>query len=287
MKTGFPRFRGQGRFDTFGFRQMCGIRFDNERIRVCFRGIPGTLRLHLHRPLPADAIIRACTFHRDTKGWVIGLTLKVPLARPRRGDRAVGIDLGISTLAALSDGGFIPGLKAARRAERRLRLLHRALNRKVKGSSNRHKARKALASCHAKVRRVRRDYLHQASARLVREYEILVVEELNVQGLARGTLSKCILDAGWSMFISMLRYKAECAGTRLIEVPPNHTSQECSRCGALVPKALGNRLHDCPDCGLKLDRDLNAARNILNRAGVSPGLRNVAVTAGVQAETWT
>src|SRR5213075_3439596 len=94
--------------------------------------------------------------------------------------------------------------------------------------------------------------------------------------LARGTLAKEVHDASWAKFISILRYKAACAGTQLIEVNPYDTSQDCSGCGTRVTKALGDRVHDCPSCGLVIDRDLNAARNILNRSGVGPGLLNVA-----------
>jgi putative transposase len=108
---GFPRFRGKGRFDTFGFRELCGIHVEDGRIR--FRGLPGTLRLHLHRPLPPNADIRSCIFRRDIKGWKVGLSIQVDEAPMRRPIRSVGVDLGVRTFAALSDGGFIPSLRAA------------------------------------------------------------------------------------------------------------------------------------------------------------------------------
>jgi len=273
-KPGFPRFRGKGRFDSFGFREFSGIRFENGRLR--FATMPGRLRVHLHRPLPEGSAIRSCVLRRDVKGWKVGFNVEVAQAPQRPSVRAVGVDLGISTFAALSDGGFIPSLRAARRAERRLRQAGRALARTARGSRGRSKARRALASCHAKTARVRLDYLHRASARLVRDYDVIVVEKLNVKGLARSALAKDVHDASWKKFISMLKYKAVCAGARLIEVNPYHTSQDCSGCGTKVPKALGDRLHECSDCGLQIDRDLNAARNILHRAGVGPGLLNVA-----------
>jgi putative transposase len=105
---------------------------------------------------------------------------------------------------------------------------------------------------------------------------VIAVEKLNVKGLARSALAKDVHDASWAKFISILRYKAACAGSRLIEVDSRGTSQDCSACGAKVPKNLGDRLHKCDSCGLAMDRDLNAARNILKRAGVGPGLQNVA-----------
>jgi putative transposase len=133
-----------------------------------------------------------------------------------------------------------------------------------------------VARCHAKTARARHDHLHQAAARLVRDYDVIAVEELNVKGLARSALAKDVHDASWTKFISILRYKAACAGSRLIEVDPYDTSQDCSGCGTKVPKSLADRWHECESCGLAMDRDLNAARNILHRAGVGPGLRNVA-----------
>jgi putative transposase len=238
--------------------------------------MPGGLRVHLHRPLPEGARIRSCVFRRDEKGWKVGFAVNVPTAPQRPGTRAVGVDLGISIFAALSDGAFVPSLKAARRAERGLRVANRKLARATRGSRGRRKARQGLARCHAKVARARRDFLDQASARLARGYDVIAVEKLNIGGLARSALAKQVHDASWAKFLSMLRYKAECAGSRLIEVNPHDTSQNCSACGTKVLKKLEDRWHECLNCGLSIDRDLNAARNILNRAGVGPGLRNVA-----------
>ena len=272
-KPGFPRFRGKVRFDSFGFREFCGITLDRQCLR--FKGMPGTLRVHWHREMPGTAI-KSCTFKRDTKGWSVAFVVGIAAAEPRKPRRVVGVDLGICTFAALSDGGFIPSLRAARKAERRLRIAQRALSRKQRNSGGKRKARAVVARCHASIARQRREHLHQTTARLVRDYDAIAVEKLQVKGLARSALAKDVHDASWAKFLSMLRYKAAWAGVRMIEVDPQHTSQDCSCCGMLVPKELSTRHHDCPNCGLSIDRDLNAARNILNRAGVGPGLRNVA-----------
>ncbi len=273
-KPGFPRFRGKGWFDSFGFGEFQGISIEAAKLR--FKGMPGALRVHLHRQMPADAVIRTCVFRRDVKGWMVGLAAALPTRSLREGNRAVGVDLGITTFAALSDGAVIPSLKAARLAERRLRIAQRALARKKRGSKSRGKARIEVRRCHAATARRRANHLHQASARLVRDYEMIAIEALQVKGLARSSLAKDVHDASWAKFISFLRYKAAKAGIRLVEVDPRNTSQDCSGCGAKVPKELGDRQHECPHCGLTVDRDLNAARNILHRAGVGPGLRNVA-----------
>src|SRR5258706_1633292 len=223
---GFPRFRGKGWFDSFGFRQFEGISLKAGRLR--FKGMPGGLRVHIHRKLPEGATIRSCTFKRDTKGWSVSFAVAVEAAAPRKSQRAVGVDLGISTFAALSDGGHIPSLKAARRAERQMRVAQRALSRKQRGSGGRCEARMAVARWHAAVARRRSEHLHQASARLARDYDAIVVEKLNGKGLAGSRLAKECHDASWARFISMLRYKAEWAGARLIEVDPRNTSQEWS-----------------------------------------------------------
>jgi len=112
--------------------------------------------------------------------------------------------------------------------------------------------------------------LHQASARIVFDYDVIAVEALNVKGLAQTRLAGAVHDAAWTNFTKMLRYKAERAGARLIEVDPRNTSQRCSGCGVIVPKDLSMRTHECPDCGLILDRDVNAARNVLQRAVAGP-----------------
>jgi len=274
VKAGFPRFRGKGRWDSFGFREFAGISLEGTRMR--FKGMAGALRIHLHRSLPDGASIRSCTFRRDSKGWKVGFATKVAAAEPRVGERSVGIDLGISNFAVLSDGGIIPSVRAARRAERRLRVAQRSLARKQRGSRSRRDARVRVARCHAATARSRSNHLHQASARLIRDYDIIAIEALNIRGLAKTMLARDVHDASWAKFLSILAYKAAKAGVHLIEVDPRNSSQDCSGCGIRVPKRLQDRWHACTHCGLLIDRDLNAARNILDRAGVGPGLHNVA-----------
>jgi putative transposase len=122
---------------------------------------------------------------------------------------------------------------------------------------------------------VRRDHAHKLTRRLVAEFGLIAIEDLNIGGLAGGFLAQQVRDQGWAAFLAVLEYKAEEAGTRLIRVPPKGTSQTCSGCGFAVPKPLSERTHRCPDCGLVIDRDTNAARNIL-RLGLSR-----------QASTWS
>jgi putative transposase len=273
QKGGFPRFRGKGRFHSFGFRRFSGITLIDRRLR--FKGMPGGLRVHLHRPLPSSAI-RSCTLRRYGSEWMVSFAIEVLAMPPQDSGQAIGLDLGLKTFAMLSDGIAIPSLRAARRAERRLRNASRAHRRTLPGSAGRAKALLALQRCHATVARRRDTFLHQTSAMLVGKFQVIAVEALPIAGLASSRLSKDVRDAAWGRFISFLRYKAEKAGARLVEVDPVDTSQLCSCCGARVAKTLRERMHACETCGLTIDRDLNAARNILNRAVVGPGLHNVA-----------
>ena len=274
-KAGFPRFRGKGRCRSFGFRQFSGITFEDGRLR--FKGMPGGIRVHMHRPLPGDVPIRSCDFRRDTKGWAVSFAIhQITPEVDRTGRSAIGIDLGVSHLATLSDGTTIPNIKAGASAERHVRVADRSLSRKMRGSHSREKARKVRARCHAKVARRRANHLHQVSAALVKRHDLIAIEALNVIGLASGPFATVVRDASWGMFISMLQYKAARAGIRLVGVDPHGTTQDCSACGLTVAKNIKERWHDCPRCHLSIDRDINAARNVLLRAGVGPGLRNVA-----------
>ena len=268
-KAGFPRFRGRHWWDSFGFAEFAGIRFDGKRLR--FSGMPCGLKLHLHRALPADADIRSCVFRRDGRGWHVSLQIAVEAAEKRIVEAAIGLDLGLTTLAYLSDGVTIPNPRIARKAERSQRVAQRALSRCRRGSNRRRKIKTRLARLHRKIADTRKCHLHAASAMLVRNYDLIAIEALNVKGLARSMLARSVHDASWSTLIEMLRYKAAKAGAHLIEVDPRFTTQDCSGCGERVAKLLSQRVHHCPACGLVLDRDENAARNILARAAGNGG----------------
>jgi putative transposase len=272
-KAGFPRFRGAGRWEAFGFAEFSGIRFDGKRLR--FAGMPGGLKLHLHRPLPDQADIRACVFRRDGNGWHVGLQIAVAAGKKRSVTSAVGVDLGLKVFAYCSDNVVIPNPRIAQRAEKELRCRQRALARCKRGSNRRRKTRAGVAKLHHKVADTRNSWLHQQSAALVKRADLIAVEDLKVANMVRHpTLAHSIADASWSRFVSMLDYKAEKAGGHLIRVDPRNTSQKCSGCGELVSKSLAVRTHACPSCGLVIDRDHNASLNIL-RAGIGAGALNV------------
>ena len=272
-KAGFPRFRGAGRWEAFGFAEFSGIRFDGKRLR--FAGMPGGLKLHLHRPLPDQADIRSCVFRRDGSGWHVALQIAVAAVEKRAVASAIGVDLGLKVFAYCSDNVVIPNPRIAKRAEKELRCRQRALARCKRDSNCRRKTRTRLAKLHRKIADTRNTWLHQQSTALVKRADLIAVEDLKVVNMVRHpTLARSISDASWSRFVSMLDYKAEKAGGHLIRVDPRNTSQKCSGCGELVPKSLAVRTHACPFCGLVIDRDYNASLNIL-RAGIGAGALNV------------
>ncbi len=199
-------------------------------------------------------------------------------------DGEIGIDLGLTHFAVLPDGRKVSNPRFLRRAERKLRKAQKALSRKVKGSSNRDKARVKVARVHARVADTRRDWLHKESTAIIRETQAVYVEDLCVAGLGRTRLAKSVHDAGWSAFTGMLEYKARKHGRTFGKAGRwEPTSQVCSACGVKDgPKPLAVRTWTCAACGTVHDRDVNAARNIaalgrrdaLNACGgdVRPGL---------------
>jgi putative transposase len=180
-------------------------------------------------------------------------------------DRAVGIDVGLKSYYTDSDGQIVANPRYFRKAEQRLKRLHRQLSRKKKGSANRTKARKQLAKAYLKVSRQREDFARKTANVLVSSSDFLAYEDLKIRNLVRNRyLSKSISDASWGKFLHWVNYYGTMHEIPVIAVPPQFTSQDCSACGTRVKKSLSVRTHICPACGIVLDRDENAALNILH-----------------------
>ncbi|WP_223258117.1 RNA-guided endonuclease InsQ/TnpB family protein [Thermogemmatispora tikiterensis] len=179
--------------------------------------------------------------------------------------RAVGIDLGLNAYYVDSDGNTVENPRHYRKAEQRLKRLHRRLSKKQKGSANRKKARKQLAKAYLKVSRQREDFARKTANALVTSHDLIAYEDLKIRDMVRNRhLSKSISDASWGTFLQWVKYYATVHAIPAIAVPPQFTSQDCSGCGTRVKKSLSVRTHICPACGLVLDRDENAAVNILH-----------------------
>ncbi|MFI0352773.1 RNA-guided endonuclease InsQ/TnpB family protein [Actinomadura sp. 9N407] len=258
-----PRFRS--RKDS---RQA--IRFSrNSKFRVTDGGrlrLPkiGDVAVRWSRRLPSEA--SSVTVIRDAAGRYFASFVVLSSAEPLPViDCDIGIDLGLTHFAVLSDGRKVTNPRFLRRAARKLRKAQQDLSRKQKGSKNRAKAKMRVARAHVKVADARRDFAHQLSTALLRDNQAVYVENLCIAGLARTKLAKSVYDAGWSQFIAMLEYKAERYGRTLVKIGRfEPTSQTCSECGIKDgPKPLKVRSWTCPRCGITHDRDVNAARNIL------------------------
>lgn len=272
-KPGFPRFRSRDRWRSFSIRDVEKLAIHDTRLRL--KGVRGSLRFHAHRPLKSDTPTNLANIGRDSKGWYISFLVSIA-ASPIARQTEIGVDVGLMSLAALSTGELIPNPRVAKRAEQEMRRRQRALTRCKRGSKRRQKVKADLGKLHQRIVNTRTTYLHQVSARLTREYGLIAVEKLNVAGMVKGNLARSIHDVAWSQFKFMLGYKAEKVGGRLIEVNPKFTSQDCSGCGDRVAKTLSVREHACKVCGLVLDRDVNAAKNILHKAKSGLEAGNVA-----------
>jgi putative transposase len=196
--------------------------------------------------------------------------------------KQIGIDVGLKAFYTDSDGQTVANARYLRKAEQRLKRLHRRVSRKVKRSKNRKKAIKRLAKGYLKVQRQRKDFAAKAARALIQSSDMVAFEDLKITNLVKNHhLAKSISDASWGLFLSWVRYYGQVHGIPVIAVPARFTTQDCSGCGERVKKSLSQRTHICPACGLVLDRDWNAALNILAAALVIVAAYR---TAG-QAET--
>lgn len=276
---GYPRFKGYGRYDSFTFKQS-GFKLDGERLTL---SKIGDIKIKLHRPICAD--IKTLTIQRDSVGnWYACFSCECEANPLPPTDKVVGIDLGLTTFAYFSNGNKIDRERWMDRDAKDIARLQRKKEQFVKGSPERRKVIKALCHAYERVANRRRNFAHQESRKLVNEYQFIAFEKLDIQDMqvnGNKTISRGIADVAWGQFVQFTTYKAEGAGRGVAHVNPRGTTQECSGCGQVVAKDLKVRVHDCPNCGLRLNRDHNAALNILARglASISAGSPDEALEA--------
>jgi putative transposase len=260
-RIGHIRFKGQGWYKTLNYNQS-GFAINGDVLTL---SKIGAVRMELHRPI--NGKVKGVIIKRADGKWYAIVQMDCPVTPLPDNSAVVGIDVGLSNFAVDSDGNGFENPRCLEKMAKRVRQAQRILTRKEKGSKNRGKARKKLAKLHEKVDNQRNDFLHKVSRYYVNNYGTICHEDLDVKGLKEKGhnkgLHRNIHDAAWSRFLSMIGYKAESAGRKVIKVDPRGTSQYCSRCGSEVPKTLRDRVHDCPYCGYVADRDYNSARNIL------------------------
>lgn len=265
-KPGYPRFKPSDRYNSFAYPQG-GFRVDGNKLML---SKVGAVRINMSRPITGNVKTLAITRNGRGMWYACFSTVTEREVVPREVNRAVGIDLGLTAFLATSDGETISNPKWFRRGEHKLGQAQRLLSRKARGSSNQKKQKVVVAKVYEKIRNQRLDFHHKLSKRFVGTYDLIAYEDLNIKGMVQNhKLAKSISDAAWGMFLQKLLYKAEEAGVTMVGVNPRGTSQVCSGCGAAVPKLLSERVHRC-SCGLEIDRDVNAARNILKIGWVRP-----------------
>ena len=282
-KPGYPRFQSRTRYHSFTYGEYGnGARLDDGLLSL---SKIGRVAIRLHRPW--EGMPQTVTLSREADGWYACISCAaVPIQPLPHTGLETGIDVGLKSFLALADGTFIENPRHYLKAEKALKRAQRRVSRRKKGSNRHRKAVKMLARKHQKVARQRRDFHHKTALALVHRHDAIYYEAIQSKNLsarpqskpdgnggylpngakAKAGLNKSIHDAGWSQFLTILSCKAAYAGKRAEAVPAAYTTQDCHGCGERVPKSLSVRTHVCPACGLVLDRDTNAALNIL-RAG--------------------
>jgi len=261
---GYPRFKGYGRYDSITYPQS-GFHLSDAGTHLCASKI-GDIPIILHRPV--NGTIKTLTIRRTATGkWYASFSVEVvpelPIATPHN-DRVVGIDVGLETLCTLSDGTTVENPRWFRKDEKKLAKAQRKFATIAKGTLERAKQRRIIAHIHEKIANRRKDFIYKLANELTGTYGTVVFEDLMITNMMKNhCLAKSIGDAAWNLLISTTVNKAEEAGCTVVRVNPKQTSQMCSRCGQLVKKTLSDRVHNCPYCGLSMNRDLNASINIM------------------------
>lgn len=275
--SSYPQPKKKGRKDSF--------RADNGpgsfRVNGRYLTLPVIGTIKMHEELRFIGKLLSVTISREAHRWFAAIAVDMPDTPQIGQNQAVcGVDLGISRLATVSDGTVVPAVDALKRELKRLRRCSRALSRKVKGSSNRRKAKHKLARLHARIKHVRLDVLHKTTTDLSSRFGTIVLETLNVKGMmANGHLARAVADVGLYEFSRQVEYKARIRGGRVLRADPWYPSSKlCSTNGCAYKNAsltLSERFWTCPMCGHRHDRDLNAAINLASLSTAS--------SAGVEA----
>lgn len=264
---GYPRFKGYGRYDSMTYPQYGnGARLDGN---ILVLSKLGNVKVKLHRELCGTP--KAVTIRRSSTGkWFVTLACECEVQPLSNEQKVVGVDVGLSTFATLSNGEKIDNPRFFKAEQDALAKAQRRMEKEIKGTLQRAKRRKVVARIHERIANRRTDFAHKTSRKLVNTYGVIAFEKLAIIDMMSNhtkvfgnKLNKSIADVAWSQLVQFTTYKAEWAGRSIVLVDPRNTSKKCSRCGLLVEKDLSVRVHNCQHCGLSLDRDVNAAINIL------------------------
>jgi putative transposase len=267
---GYPRFRGRHRYDSFCFPQYGnGCKLSGNQLSL---SKIGQVRVVLHRPLEGGPKT-VCVRRSATGKWSVTIACEWEPTALAPTLHRIGIDVGLASFATFSTGETIENPRFLRTEEKALAKAQRRLSKEAKGTTKRKERRQVVARVHERTRFRRQNFAHQESRKIVNRFQVIVLEDLTVNRMIQNhCLAKSISDAAWAEFASMVRVKAEWAGRVFVAVNPAYTSQDCSRCGHRQKLPLSERVYRCPCCFLALDRDLNAALNLLRLGLQSLGL---------------
>jgi len=268
---GFPRFKKAGRMRSFVFPQLGKEPIQGNRVK--FPKI-GLVKFNQSRPIPEKATIKQARVVKRASGWYVMLTLQWDIAvpQPMPHGEAIGIDVGISHFAAVSNGKLFPNPKPFRKLESKLKLLQQRVSRKHKGSNNRKKAQAKVSRLHERIANIRKNYHWELAHNLCNWAGMIFVEDLNLKALAKGMLGKHCLDAGWGQFLQILEQCCFKLGVFFLKTDAKKTSQICPNCLTETgKKLLSERIHSCNHCGYTTDRDVAAAQVVCIRGLAAVG----------------
>lgn len=262
-KPGYPRFRGRFRYDSFTYPQS-GFKLLDSVVQL---SKIGKIKIKLHRPI--EGTIRTCTIKRTRTGkWFMSFSCEIRCkSSVQTVEPAIGIDMGLESFVTLSNGEQVENPRFFRQEENKLAKAQRRFSRRTEASGKaKTRARKIVARIHERISNKRHNFSHQLTRKIIDRFNTVVVEDLSINNIQKNnfrSINKSIGDAAWQMFLELLVFKAEYAGKHCIQVNPAYTSQICSKCGTRHKLKLSDRTYHCPNCNLSLNRDVNAAINIL------------------------
>ncbi len=262
-KKGFPRFKGANRWHSIQFRDAMSNGISDSYFKAG-KMLGGRIRFNRHRDIVG--VLKFCRILRKPSGWYLQAVCETKQEELPKTGLSIGLDFGLKTLVADSEGNKVENPRHLKHSLRKLRIAQRTIARRKKGSNRRKKACRIAARIHERIANQRGDYLHKVARSYVNRYDNIFIEDLAPANMVRNRrLALSISDASWAMLRQLLESKAASAGKRVVAVPAHYTSQLCSQCGEIVQKALSVRTHVCPQCGYSDCRDTNAAKNILQR----------------------
>ena len=271
-KVGYPRFKGQGWYDSITYPQV-GFMIEKNTLNL---SKIGSIKIKLHRLIVGD--IKTCTIRKQNNKWYACLSCKIEPKPLRKSKKAIGIDVGISTFATFSTKEKINNPRFFKIDQKTLAKAQRKLSEQAKKSPERKKAKRVVSRIHERIFNRRNNFCHQEARKIVNRFGIICIEDLSINQMKQGnfrSINRSIGDVAWGQFAQYLAYKAESANRQLIRVNPAFTSQDCSRCGYRQVKKLSDRVHYCSSCGFETSRDHNASLNILRLGLQSLGIQSV------------